>query len=131
MLKKILCNKNDFVPDYKNIIGKKITVPGNKSLRSIQALQVDLYNPGGYVLTHNVAYDVDCYIEGNVTKVISINGEPFAIFHHKGFKDRVVEGDDNVSIPSLLENGGVFNSLLTHLYQRFKAITTRKAVIAL
>lgn len=109
MLKKILCNKNDFVPDYKNIIGKKITVPGNIAFRCIQDLEVDLDNPGGYVSITNETFDADGYIEGNITKVISVNGEPFAIYHHKAFKDRVVEGDENISIPFLLENGGAIS----------------------
>ena len=126
MMKEILCNKEIFSKKY---IGLKCTIKKGTTTFGLPEIpaNIDLH---AYVESNGTCpYDISGEITGmylGTEDKKSINTYFFVAFVDPTYINRIL-----ILKKSDVQIGGVFHSLLTHVYQYFKAITTRKAVIAL
>lgn len=126
MLEKIMYKGDEFTPDYVNMVGKNITIPANLDSRSIDTNYIELREFKNFVITY--ASD-DFNLKGTIKKIVSINGEPFALYYHAGVPGKLGSGYSTISLPYLLKNGGVFNSLLTHIKQAFRVSLLKRGAL--
>ena len=126
MLEKIMHKGDEFTPNYVNIVGKNITIPANLDSRSIDTNWIELRGFKSFITTY--ASD-DFNVKGTIKKIVSINGEPFALYYHAGVPGRMAAGYSTISLPYLLKNGGVFNSLLTHIKQAFRVSLLKRGAL--
>lgn len=103
MLEKIMYKGDEFTPDYVNMVGKNITIPANLDSRSIDTTCIELRWFKDFITTY-ASYDFN--IKGTIKKIVSINGEPFALYYHEGVPGQTGSGYNTISLPYLLKNGG-------------------------
>lgn len=123
MIKKLILNKSNYILDLtqtaiymkpkKDVLSYSVTINDNGEFEA-HPDRVVASNDSGYKEQRRIVLEFE------------YNGDMYYISNFYDTRFCAYKASD-VGI----ENGGVFHSLLTHVYQYFKAITTRKAVIVL